>query len=340
VYRAIEKALSKKPAQRFSTVKAFVKALREPSPEITVSDEATLMVDSKPSIEDRISTEMIDLTETPSPKPVKPAVTATMQGGKTWEILVPLLVVVAAGVGGGWWWTTQRTTADPSPTTTQTTAEATSAATDETPGDTSTDEAGTGTQPDEAADLELEQVASGATDPAPPTQPTEPPAGPRYGTIAVSNMMPSGLVLVDGEVQTGQTFEVTPGEQHEIVMRQPGYQDVSETVTVSAGQTVMIPFTGRPVQVREAAPRPQAQQPPAAPQYGVLSILLRPSPGGDIFIDGRLAAPATTRVEERLEAGRHAIRIEREGYATVDTTIVVTANETTQLRLRLAKPGG
>ena len=147
--------------------------------------------------------------------------------------------------------------------------------------------------------------------------------------------MPSGLVLVDGEVQTGSTFEVSPGE-HLIVMRQPGYQEVTETVTVSAGQTVMIPFTGRPVQVQETTQRPEAQ-PPAEPQVGVLSVLLRPSPGGNIFIDGRLAATTTTRLEENLPAGRHTIRIEREGYATVDTTIVVTANQTTQLRLRLPK---
>ena len=147
--------------------------------------------------------------------------------------------------------------------------------------------------------------------------------------------MPSGLVLVDGEVQTGSTFEVIPGE-HLIVMRQPGYREVTETVTVSAGQTVMIPFTGRPVQVQETTQRPEAQ-PPAEPQVGILSVLLRPSPGGNIFIDGRLAATTTTRLEENLPAGRHTIRIEREGYATVDTTIVVTANQTTQLRLRLPK---
>ena len=151
--------------------------------------------------------------------------------------------------------------------------------------------------------------------------------------------MPSGLVLVDGEVQTGLTFEVSPGEQHVIVMRQPGYNDVSETVTVSADQTVMIPFTGRPIQAQQTTPRPQTQQ-PAAPQRGVLSILLRPSPGGNIFIDGRLAASTTTRLEETVDAGRHTIRIEREGYATVDTTITVTANETTQLRLRLPKGSG
>ena len=110
-----------------------------------------------------------------------------------------------------------------------------------------------------------------------------------------------------------------------------------DSLTVSAVQTVMIPFTGRPVQVQQTTPRPQAR--PAEPQSGVLSILLRPSPGGNIFIDGRLAASTTTRLEENLDAGRHTIRIEREGYVTVDTTITVTANETTQLRLRLAKGG-
>ena len=334
VYQAIDKALLKKPAQRFSTVKTFVKALKEPSAEITVSTEATMMVDSDPSIEDRISTEMIDLSAKQAPTPKKPAEPATKQSGKVWKILVPLLFVVAAGTGGGWWWLTQRNPAGPAPVA-LTAAEADVGAADETAGDSSTSPAAAGTQPEEASGLEQDQAASRGADPAPTTTPTDPPVS-RMGTITVSNMMPSGLVLVDGEVQSDFTFEVRPGEQHVIVMRQPGYQEVTETVTVSASQTVVIPFIGRAVEVRETTQRPQVL-PPAEPQSGVVSILLRPSPGGNIFIDGRLAATTTTRLEESLPAGRHAIRIEREGYVTVDTTIIVTANQTTQLRLRLPK---
>jgi serine/threonine-protein kinase len=125
VYKSIEKGLSKKPAQRFSTVKAYVKALKEPSPEITVSDQATVMVDSDPSIEDRISTEVIDRVELPTPPPGKPSTAQKPVRPKSniWKVLVPILAIVAVGLGGGWWWTTRETARDPVEPAIQTAAE-------------------------------------------------------------------------------------------------------------------------------------------------------------------------------------------------------------------------
>ena len=128
-------------------MKAFVKALKEPSAEITVSTEATVLVDSDPSIEDRTSTEMIDITEKPTPKP--PAKEAK-EKRNVWKVLVPLLVIIVAGAGGGgWWWITQKNSADPPPTTPQTTSEATPETTPAALNDTSvlaaTDPAAAGT---------------------------------------------------------------------------------------------------------------------------------------------------------------------------------------------------
>jgi serine/threonine protein kinase len=326
VYRAIEKALSKKPAQRFSTVKSFVKALKEPSAEITASEKATVMVGSDPSIEDRISTEVIDRLTTPVPTPEagRPAPELEKSRSGVWKMLVPLIAVVAVGLGGGWWWMSQRAIQEPADPSVQTSTAQDVPETDSAgvadPDSTAVQTGGQG------------QLETTTPDPDPPTPSTETAAAPRTGTISVTNMMPSGLVLVDGTVQNGQTFEVEPG-QHTIDMRQPGYTSLTETVTIRAGQTISIPFASRPIQTQ------QAPQRPAAPQYGVLSILLRPSPGGDVFIDGQLAAETTTRLEDVLEAGRHTVRIERDGYATVDTTITVAANDTTRLRLRLRKQG-
>jgi serine/threonine-protein kinase len=330
VYKAIDKGLSKKPGQRFSTVKAYVKALKEPSSEITVSDEATVLVHSDPSIEDRISTEVIDRVEQPTPPPAQPrTVTKTIEKkSNVWKLLVPILALAAVGLGGGWWWTNRQPTGGAPEPTPQASAEQPGSAPPEQQAQEVATTVQTGTQ---TAEVEQSATTNPQADaPAPPAQTT--------GTVSVTNMMPSGLVLVDGVVQSGQIFELRPG-QHRIEMRQPGYDTQSETLTIQAGQTIQLQFTARPIQTQQAAPKPIEPR-PAAPQYGILSILLRPSPGGDVFIDGGLAASQTTKVEDRLETGRHRVRIERDGYATVDTIIVVSANDTTQLRLRLRKTRG
>jgi hypothetical protein len=287
-----------------------------------------MMVDSDPSIADQVRTEVIDRTPTPTPRPGPPrpvVAPPAKEKSSVWKILVPLLAVVAAGIGGGFWWLSQQTTAEPSTSTVQASDEQGS-----TP---------TGTAETTATDSVTDQAATPeqAETTTPQPDPTT-PAAPSTGTISVINMMPSGLVLVDGTVQNGQTFEVSTG-QHTIEMRQPGYVSLTERVTVIAGQTITIPFSSRPIQAQQTAPRPTPSR-PAAPQYGVLSILLRPSPGGNVFIDGRLASATTTRLEETLQTGRHTVRIERDGYATVDTTITIAANDTTQLRLRLRREGG
>ncbi len=329
VYQAIDKALSKKPAQRFSNVKAFVKALKEPSQEITVSTDETMMVQSDPSIADRISTEVIDRAPTPvptpPPEPTRPVEQPAEKKGRVWKVLVPLLAIVSVGIGGGAWWMMQRSSNNsPSPVL---------AASDQPADSTSAIAAEGATNVTAQEEIPSEnQAETTAPEPDPPST----PAPANTGTISVTNMMPSGLVLVDGTVQSGQVFEVSPGE-HRIEMRQPGYDSASETVTIRAGQTIEISFGGEPIQTQQTTPRP-TQQRPTTPQYGVISILLRPSPGGNVFIDGRLTAATTTRFVNTLSAGNHNVRIERDGYVTVDTTIRIAASDTTQLRLRLRKP--
>jgi len=109
VYKAVEKGLAKKPAQRFSTVKAFVKALKEKSPEITLSDAATVAVGSDPSILGDLPTEVMAAADTPRPEAPTTAAPAPQvppepKKGGLWKVLIPLIVILAAGGGGGAWW--------------------------------------------------------------------------------------------------------------------------------------------------------------------------------------------------------------------------------------------
>jgi len=330
-YKAIEKALAKKPAQRFSTVKAFAKALKEPSPEVTASEMATVMVDSDPSIEDRISTELIDRTEAPVPEEPKSVKKEVEKKSGIWKILVPLMVVIVAGIAGGVWWTTRGGGMEPSPMPPPVVAEE--------PSQTAVDASDAELEMDAGSGLPFPEETTGevAAEPITETEPEreDPPPPPDFGTISVTGMMPSGLVLVDGEIQNSHTFSIEPG-QHVVEMRQPGYESVVRTVVIRAGQSVSVDFAEGSDEVNQAAQR-EEQRPVEELEYGVLSILLRPSVRSNIYVDGILEASSRSQLEAAYAIGFHSVRIESAGYVTIDTTIAIFANDTTRLRLRMRK---
>ena len=317
VYKAIDKGLAKKPAQRFSTVKAFVKALKESSPEITLSDAATVVVDSNPSILGDLPTEVMLAADTPRPEAPTTASTAqppapAPKKGKLWKVLVPLFVILAAGGGGGgWWWMTQRADGGSSGGQTQT-------------GQTDPSATGQGDVSllgETATEAAAESTAAAAAQPEP-------------ATITVTGMMSSGLVLVDGAVQDSMQFEVTPNEPHVVVMRQPSYQDVIDTVSFGPGQNVAFPYVGQPIPrpIQPQAQRPTPQR-PAAPQTGILQIRVRP--WANVFIGNEEFAQTST-VVDTLSAGQpHNIRFRRSGFVPKDTIVIIPAGETVTIRVVL-----
>ena len=319
VYKAVEKGLSKKPAQRFSTVKAFVKGLKEKSPEISLSDAETIAADSDPSILGELPTEVMSAADTPRPDasttaaPVPKAPPAPKKGG-LWKVLVPLIVILAVGGGGGaWWWMTQR--ADSSPNGGPTQAEHTDASATE-PGDASQIDATTTT-------AAAESTVAEAAPPAP-------------AAVSVSGMMPSGLVIVDDVAQSSQEFELSPGVPHIIEMRQAGYDTVVDTVTFEAGQTVRYPYVGRST-ARPTQPQPQTQRPiqrrPAAPRTGIIQIRIRP--WANVLI-GNEEFPRQSRFTDTLVAGQpHTIRFRRDGFAPKDTIVTIPPGETTRITIVL-----
>jgi serine/threonine protein kinase len=328
VYKAVEKGLSKKPAQRFSTVKSFVKALKEPSPELAVSDAATVAVDSDPSIMGDLPTEVMAAADTPRPdtpttasKATRPPLTPPRQAPKksgVWKVLIPLIVILAAGGGGGaWWWLTQQPESNS--------------------GDGQTQSAQTDPASGEQGSIAL--PGDPATGAAVESTVAEPPP-PAPASVAVTGMLPSGLVIVDGVAQSSQEFELTPGEPHVIVMRQAGYETITDTVTFEAGQQVRYPYVGRstarPTQTATPTRQP-TQQRPAAPRTGVVQIRVRP--WSDVFI-GSEEFPQTARVVDTLVAGQpHTIRFRRDGYVPKDTIVTIQPGETVRINIALQQGG-
>jgi serine/threonine-protein kinase len=97
--------------------------------------------------------------------------------------------------------------------------------------------------------------------------------------------------------------------------------------------------TATPPQTRPAAPQsePVAATPPAAAAEPATLQLILPTPG-NLFIDA-VPKGEKSRTQEQLRAGAHQIRVERDGFATIDTVITFAAGETKRLTLRLvARP--
>lgn len=289
VYAAINKALAKKPAERFSSVTKFVQGLKELSPEIS-GEMATIAVDTQPSMQDRISTEVISLpskdrtgaeTKKPAPRqPLRPAQPAARKKSRL-PLLLAAVVVIGGGGTAGWWLLTQQNR----PTSGQQQAGG-----GERPADTA---AGGGAIPGGGGGAQAESTV---------VQPTT-------GTVTVTELPAGGTVQVDGQPQSGTSFELTPGA-HTITMAAPGRQEVTTDITVVAGEPQIVQFTGATL-----------------PTTGTVRVSNLPR-GGAITVDGQRQSSSTFR----LSPGRHTVIMTASGYSSDRRTITVEAGAVVPLR--------
>jgi serine/threonine protein kinase len=220
VYGAINKALAKKAEARFSTVTVFVEGLKEMSPEIS-GEMATIAVDTDPSIQDRISTEVISLPskdsapEAKKPEPRKPIRPPKPKKKSRVPLMAILALIVIGGGAGGFWFLTQQ---GRSSTPQQ-------QAGGEDPGVTP---AGGGPG---ASD---ETVAESTATPDPVIA---------TGTVTVAELPQGGWIEVDGERQQGNSFELQAGD-YTLRMAAPGRQVLEMPVAVTPGQSQTIRYTG------------------------------------------------------------------------------------------------
>ena len=238
VHAAVHKALGKKPEERFSSVSAFVAGLEEMSPEIS-AELPTVVMDSDPSIQDRISTEVISTAEAPTsyaptPTPVTPQPTAppTTQPEQK-KSRVPVIVIGAfmatIVVAIGWWFTMGPRSgnwvgaAAPVEDTTQTTSE--------------------------ESQVDPNDIDVYGTDAL---------EDPVLGLVSITGLPTGGTVSVDGQVRNGTEFELEPGS-YTVILGAPGYESQETDITVADdGSSITVAFTGQEV-VEE--PQETARQP-------------------------------------------------------------------------------
>lgn len=319
VSRAVDRALSKKPEQRYPTVSAFVDALAGEGAD-AVDDQATVAVPAAAITGgaaaasnrqmDRISTEVIQVRRKKENEKQK--------SGR--GLLVAGIVAAAVMLGAGGWWMMSRggtsgaNAASENPATT-------------TPRTPAANPSAPATQP----------AAAAAAPVAPTTGELDVTALPRGATVQVDDEQPA----------SDSVFDLTDGT-HVVKISATGYESSTDTVQIAAGQTSRLPFSATKIAQRPAPQRPPTRpaptpastraaavtptpRPSTPAATGTLQILIRP--WANVQLDGVLHSQQT-RFQATVIAGpTHTLRFERNGFKTRDTSVTLQPGKTLQLHV-------
>lgn len=317
---AVHRALEKKREQRFPSVSAFVEALIRPAAGPSSAEAATQVTTGGRSLSGGGPA-----AHTVAPRPA--AVAAPRRGGRIGMIAGIGVAAVAAAASLWLWRGRGQREGSPGPTAVQ-------------EGVAPAPSQGDRAQPSGAA-VEPQPIAAA---PAPTatearTEPRATPPASTTGHVTISGLPAGGTITVNGRRQSGSGFELAAGG-HEIRMEAPGFEAVVATVLVAAGERMTVPFTGRPVPAQTTQPPVQAPAavtpvtPTAVARLGVLLLTIEPE--ADVFLDEVYRGRQTVR-SDTLEPGAHLLRVARDGYRTLDTTLRLTAGQIVRLEVRLER---
>ncbi len=150
---------------------------------------------------------------------------------------------------------------------------------------------------------------------------------PNYGYIQVGSTPSGAGIYLDGTYQgrtvSGDTFDISnvvPGS-HIIQLTLQGYEDYTSTVTVSAGQTVLV----------NAA----LSRNPVSPTTGSIEVISAPS-GAEVYVDNvyRGYTPMTV---QNIAPGSHVVLLQLGGYENWQSTVTVNAGKTTSVSATFAE---
>ena len=333
VYAAIHKGLAKKPEQRFPTVSALVDALT--GPWVTADTADTLA---------HAPLAAVTTATAPTPASVQPsrAETPAAPARKKPPLKGTLVVFAVALLAGAswWWWMAQDVQPPPNIANNSATVPAPAVGPEGGAAEPVTAASGQPQTPAPTAPARPQSEPRTTVTP----RPTAPPP-PTRGRLTIAGLPDSGTVSIDDRAgSTASNFELNPG-RHVLTLAAPGYEAMTDTIEISAGEVLRVRYSGRPVVApapppSEPTPEPAEAAPTASPEPsgppGVLVVRIR---GGwaNIFIDGILKVRGRISRPDTLAPGPHVIRIARPGFATVDTTITLEPGQERLITLPLRR---
>jgi hypothetical protein len=130
------------------------------------------------------------------------------------------------------------------------------------------------------------------------------------------------------ELKGSKKVTLLPG-QHEVVVRQSGYQDYVEKIVVEPGQKRLVSVT------MHLAPRATVPE-----ITSTLKLQIKPKRAA-VFLDEKFVGHAAdfggSFRSMKISPGKHRIRVELPGYRTFETEINLLANQESEVKTDLVK---
>jgi hypothetical protein len=130
------------------------------------------------------------------------------------------------------------------------------------------------------------------------------------------------------ELKDSKKISLLPGE-HEVIVRQSGYEDFVQKVVVEPGQKRLISVT------LHLSPRATVPEVTAT-----LKLKIKPERAA-VFLDEKYVGHAGefggAFKSMKISPGKHRVRVELPGYRTFDTEVNLLANQDTEVKTELIK---
>jgi hypothetical protein len=192
-----------------------------------------------------------------------------------------------------------------------------------------------------AAEPERRQPEPAAMVPRPSLQPPAESAVAASGRILVRSTPAGARVFLDGKDAglTPQTLRDLARGSHVVRVSRDGYTTEERRVSITSerpAQSIAVELSRQRVATDRRPTTPVPATPGTVGRFtGALIVDSRPS-GASVFVDGRQVGTTPVALDT-VDAGSHAVRIERDGYRRWTSAVRVVAGEKNRVTASLER---